>query len=174
MSSKLSRLTVKGRNTRQRIIEAASRMVDVRGVTGTTLEDVRAEAKASSSEIYHYFTDKEALMTAVIDFQQNDGAHENPMFTGFDSLVAVRTWGTLLIDRQRVSNFAGCPITAFGINRALSDSEAGDHAARLFQLCEQRIRDGYRVMQARGSSGQMPMWIGWELGRWLPRSAGWF
>lgn len=65
----LSALTPKGERTRQRVIAAAAQLVLDRGVGATTIEDLRAAAGVSSSQAYHYFTDKDALVRAVIDDQ---------------------------------------------------------------------------------------------------------
>src|ERR1019366_4994 len=42
-------------STRQRIVAAAADLMFERGVAGTTVEDVRAAARVSSSQVYHYF-----------------------------------------------------------------------------------------------------------------------
>ena len=63
------RLTPKGERTRARIVEEAARLIHERGVSGTTLEDVKVAAEVSGSQLYHYFLDKEALVQAVIDYQ---------------------------------------------------------------------------------------------------------
>jgi len=55
-------LTHKGQRTRQRIIGAAAELIFERGVAQTTIEDVRAAADVSSSQLYHYFDDKPALV----------------------------------------------------------------------------------------------------------------
>src|SRR5947209_14435324 len=62
-------LTRKGAQTRQRIVAAAADLILQQGVAGTTLDDVRAETGVSSSQIYHYFADKEALVRAVVDYR---------------------------------------------------------------------------------------------------------
>ena len=62
MTSSSPRLTVKGQRTRQRVVDAASRVVDAQGIAATTC----SEAKVSSSQIYHYFADKQSLILAVI------------------------------------------------------------------------------------------------------------
>ena len=61
------RLTPKGERTRTRIVEAAARLIHERSVAGTTLEDVKAAAEVSGSQLYHYFPDKDNLVQAVID-----------------------------------------------------------------------------------------------------------
>src|SRR2546423_13982042 len=60
--------TRKGEATRARIVAAAAKLMFEQGVAGTTTEDVRAAAGVSSSQLYHYFADKKALVRAVIGF----------------------------------------------------------------------------------------------------------
>jgi TetR/AcrR family transcriptional regulator, transcriptional repressor for nem operon len=56
-------------------------------VSGTTVEDVRAAAGVSSSQVYHYFTDKRALVQAVIEYQtQTIVGGQEPMLAALDSL----------------------------------------------------------------------------------------
>src|SRR5581483_289960 len=72
MSSKSSdrpRLTRKGEATRARIVDAAAALIFQQGVAGTTVEEVRDGAHVSSSQLYHYFEDKPALVRAVIERQ---------------------------------------------------------------------------------------------------------
>ncbi|MGO9956848.1 MAG: TetR/AcrR family transcriptional regulator [Solirubrobacteraceae bacterium] len=59
-------LTRKGQKTRQRIVDAAADLIFQEGVADTTIEDVRAAADVSSSQLYHYFDDKPALVRAVV------------------------------------------------------------------------------------------------------------
>ena len=49
------RLTPKGERTRARIVEEAAVLIHERGVAGTTLDDVKAAAEVSGSQLYHYF-----------------------------------------------------------------------------------------------------------------------
>src|SRR6266576_2281875 len=80
-------LTRKGTQTRQKIVAAAAGLILEQGVAGTTLEEVRAEAGVSSSQIYHYFADKEALVRAVVDYRAQTvvGETHEPMLA-VDSL----------------------------------------------------------------------------------------
>ena len=69
MSSERPRLTRKGAETRARIVDAAAELIFQQGVAGTTIEEVRDRAQVSSSQLYHYFDDKPALVRAVIERQ---------------------------------------------------------------------------------------------------------
>jgi AcrR family transcriptional regulator len=149
MSRKSSRYTAKGEHTRQRILEAADRLIGCRGATRVTLEDVRAEAKVSCSQIYHYFADKQALISAVVDHQDSLSLGGESMLGSFESADAVRSWGRRLVEGQRDSPIAGgCPIATLGAGLMDLDGGTINQIARIFRRCEDGIRAGYRTMHA--------------------------
>ena len=117
------KLTSKGQQTRQRIVAAAAELMVEGGVAGTTMEDMRAAAGVSSSQIYHYFADKEALVRAVIEYQNETivGGQE-PMFARLDTLAGLRAWRDFLVAHQRALNCrGGCPIGSLGSELAETD-----------------------------------------------------
>src|SRR5258708_29349780 len=85
-------LTRKGVQTRHRIVAAAADLILQQGVAGTTLDEVRAEAGVSSSQIYHYFADKEALVRAVVDYRAQTvvGEIHEPMLAAIDGIDGLR------------------------------------------------------------------------------------
>src|SRR5258708_34478567 len=63
------------------------------GVSGTTIEGVRAAAGVSSSQVYPYFKDKKALVEAVIEYQtETIGGGQGPMLAALDTLEGLRAW----------------------------------------------------------------------------------
>ena len=146
------RLTRRGRETRERIVAAAAELIFERGVAETTLEDIRAAAGVSGSQVYHYFEDKQALVRAVIDYQTDavldtQGTHLDHL----DTLPGLRAWRDLLVEHQRsLECRGGCPIGTLGAEVAEIDDAARMAVARGFGRWEARIRDGLRAMHARG------------------------
>ena len=57
-----------GERARTRIVAASAHLIHQRGVAGTTLEDVKAAADVSGSQLYHYLPDKDDLVQAVVDY----------------------------------------------------------------------------------------------------------
>jgi TetR/AcrR family transcriptional regulator, transcriptional repressor for nem operon len=145
-------LTRRGRQTRQRIVAAAAELMFENGVAETTLEDIRAAAGVSGSQVYHYFQDKQALVRAVIDYQTDavldiQGTHLDRL----DTLPGLRAWRDFLVEHQRrLGCRGGCPIGALGAEVAETDAAARLAAARGLRRWEGRIRDGFRAMHARG------------------------
>jgi AcrR family transcriptional regulator len=145
-------LTRRGRETRERIVAAAAELMFENGVAETTLEDIRAAAGVSGSQVYHYFEDKQALVRAVIDHQTDavldiQGTHLDRL----DTMAGLRAWRDFLVDHQRrLGCRGGCPIGALGAEVAETDAAARLAAARGLRRWEGRIREGLRAMHARG------------------------
>ena len=146
------RLTRRGRETQERIVAAASELIFDRGVAETTLEDIRAAAGVSGSQVYHYFADKQALVRAVIDHQADaildtQGTHLDHL----DTVTGLRAWRDLLVEHQRTLECrGGCPLGTLGAELAEIDDAARMAVARGFGRWEGRIRDGLLAMHARG------------------------
>jgi TetR/AcrR family transcriptional regulator, transcriptional repressor for nem operon len=145
-------LTPKGRATRERIVGAAAALMFERGVAGTSLDDVKAAADVSSSQLYHYFNDKGALAIAVIQHQTDAIiAGQQPHLAHLDSIAAFRAWRDALIGiRRELRCRGGCPIGSLASELAESDTRARNALASGFQQWESAIRDGLRAMQTRG------------------------
>jgi TetR/AcrR family transcriptional regulator, transcriptional repressor for nem operon len=146
------RLTRRGQETRQRIVAAAAELIFEQGVAETTLEEIRAAAQVSGSQVYHYFEDKQALVRAVIEYQTDavldvQGEHLDSL----DTVAGLRAWRDFVVDHQRrLQCRGGCPIGALGAEVAETDEDARQAVARAFRRWEARIHDGLRVMHARG------------------------
>jgi len=146
------RLTRKGAETRERIVSAAANLVFEHGVAGTSIEDVKEAAGVSSSQLYHYFGDKQALIHAVIAHQSDAViAAQEPLLGKLDSLDALRAWRdqAVAIERQLQCK-GGCPIGALAGELAEVDPEARADIAAGFARWEGAIGEGIRAMHERG------------------------
>jgi TetR/AcrR family transcriptional regulator, transcriptional repressor for nem operon len=146
------RLTRKGHATRARVVAAAAQAMFERGVDRTSLDDVKAAAGVSSSQLYHYFADKHALVLAVIEHQTEqilDG--QEPLLSRLDSVDALRAWREQLVAIQhRLNCRGGCPIGTIGAELAETDPQARAKVADGFARWEASIRAGLRAMHERG------------------------
>ncbi len=145
-------LTRKGQATRARIVAAAAGLMFGRGVAGTSTEDVCVAAGVSSSQLYHYFDAKQALVRAVIAHQTDAVlAAQQPLLSRLDSFPALRAWRDLIVDLQaRGRCEGGCPIGSLAAELAETDPEARTDLMAGFARWEGAIRDGLAAMRARG------------------------
>jgi TetR/AcrR family transcriptional regulator, transcriptional repressor for nem operon len=146
------KFTAKGLLTRSRIIEAASELVFARGVARTGIEDVQLRAGVSASQLYHYFTDKDDLIRAVIA-HQTDGilAAQQPVLDELDSFEALDRWRDLLVELQEQRDcVGGCPIGSIAAELADNDPRARADLVDSFERWEAPIRAGLARMRERG------------------------
>jgi TetR/AcrR family transcriptional regulator, transcriptional repressor for nem operon len=145
-------LTRRGRETRERILSAAATLMFEHGVAETTLEEIRASAGVSGSQVYHYFADKQALVRAVIEYQTDAilDSQANHL-DALDTISGLRAWRDFIVEHQRqLQCRGGCPIGALGAEVAETDEDARMAVAGGFRRWESRIRDGLHAMQVRG------------------------
>jgi TetR/AcrR family transcriptional regulator, transcriptional repressor for nem operon len=152
------RLTAKGEATRRRIVEAAAQLMYERGITETTLEEVRAAAGVSGSQVYHYFADKQALLLAVIDHQTEQVLDlQTPAIGHLDTIAGLRAWRDLLVENQkRLQCRGGCPLGSIGSQVAENDPAARLAVASGYLRWEAAIRAGLSAMHRRGDLGGNP------------------
>jgi AcrR family transcriptional regulator len=144
------RLTPKGERTRARIVEAAARLIYERGVAGTTLDDVKAAAEVSGSQMYHYFPDKDELVAAVI-------AHQADVIAGrqrqadLGSAEGITAWRDMVIAQARSSEgHGGCPLGSLAGQLAETDPRARALLASGFAQWQAAIGDGLRRLYDAG------------------------
>lgn len=152
------RLTAKGEATRRRIVASAAQLMYERGITETTLEEVRAAAGVSGSQVYHYFADKQALLLAVIDHQTEELLDlQRPALDHLDTIAGLRAWRDLLVDNQkRLQCRGGCPLGSIGGQVAENDPQARLAVASGYLRWEAAIRAGLAAMHRRGDLAGNP------------------
>jgi TetR/AcrR family transcriptional regulator, transcriptional repressor for nem operon len=144
--------TEKGRATRARILEAASRLISERGVNRVSLEDVERAAGVGRSQLYHYFEGRDDLLRAVIDTTTDAVlGSQNGLLHDLDSLDAIDRWfdGLVALQEQRGAR-GGCPIGSLVGQLAERDEETRAALVSGFDRWEQPLIAGLKRMQERG------------------------
>lgn len=151
MDSQVQTLTAKGRATRQRIIEGAAAEIRERGVTATTLDDIRARTQTSKSQLFHYFPDgKDQLLLAVAEQEaQTVLDDQQPYLGALTSWAAWQRWRDAVVDRYRRQG-QHCPLAVLmsEIGRTTPGAQAVTSA--LMRQWHGEIAAGVRHMQLQG------------------------
>ncbi len=144
--------TAKGRATRDRIVDSAVELIFEHGVESTTLDHIGEAAGVGRSQLYHYFTDKAALVRAVIERQTDQIlSSQQPMLGVMDSWEAWARWRNALVEWQRAGRcVGGCPLGSLASELADADEDARVALADGFSRWGQAISEGVRAMQQRG------------------------
>jgi TetR/AcrR family transcriptional regulator, transcriptional repressor for nem operon len=145
-------VTEQGRQTRQRIVAAASDVVAEKGALGASLDDVGARAAASRSQLYHYFDDKTDLLRAVAKATNDtvlDG--QRALFAELDTWAGFQRWADALVElQQQRGGRGGCPIANLVAQIGERDDETRTVLASGFDRWEAHIRAGLATMVSSG------------------------
>ncbi|MFF5208316.1 TetR/AcrR family transcriptional regulator [Streptosporangium sp. NPDC000396] len=145
-------------STRDRIIIAASRLMQRQGYVGTGIKQIAKEAQATLGSVYHFFPDgKEAVAVAAI--KHGDQEFAAILREALDSEqspgAAVEACARQLADSLRESGWIdGCPITAAALETLGTDSEIQQVCAAALRSWEglvydKLLRSGLRTEDAR-------------------------
>ena len=145
-------LTPKGRATRDRIVEAAARLIAVRGVAGTGMDDVRTAAEVSGSQIYHYFESKQDLVRAVITLRADAAIDQDGLSAlgALDSFDALRAWADAAIARQEeTQGEPDCNLSALAGELSTSDEPSREQLSEGFLRWKNTLLEGLSAMRDR-------------------------
>ncbi|HEY3005071.1 MAG TPA: TetR family transcriptional regulator C-terminal domain-containing protein [Kribbellaceae bacterium] len=147
-----ARLTARGAKTRSRIVATAADLMRVRGVGGTTLDDVVLASKASKSQLYRHFEDKPALVRAVIEFVgEQTIAGERERLEKVRTFAGLRRWRDALVARNALQEGRyGCPLGSLANEVSEQDSVARGKLHDLFTAWQELFEDLLRRFQRDG------------------------
>jgi len=146
--------SAKAAATRDQILDAAARLIHLRGYHGTSLDDVLRESGVGKGNFYYYFRSKEDLGFAIIDRVVERFLERtlDPAFVDLtaDPLDQVRAFLDRLLEVQRQRNcVGGCPMG--NLASELSDVHEG-FRQRLADIFERwRVTLATTLERGRGS-----------------------
>ena len=162
------RLTAKGRATRDRIVQVAAELILSDGLSALNMETLRKAASVSGSQLAHYFTDKRALIRAVVARQINVvlDFHRQPKLGALDTFDDFERWIDLNMRYLRRIGYSGTP-TYHALAGQLGKSETATRetlAAGYWQwieLLEQAIKrmKNHRVLVAQADARKLALAI---------------
>jgi AcrR family transcriptional regulator len=105
------RLTAKGRSTRDRIAKVAGELILREGLSTLNMDALRKAASVSGSQLAHYFTDKHALIRAVVVRQIHVvlDFHRQPKLGALNTFDDFERWIDLNMRYLRRIGYSGTP-----------------------------------------------------------------
>jgi TetR/AcrR family transcriptional repressor of nem operon len=145
-------LTARGAATRARIVATAADLIRVRGIGGTTLDDVVSASKVSKSQLYRHFEDKPALVRAVIDHVGDRIiARERGYLENVKTFAGLQRWRDALVERNAVEQGRyGCSLGSLANEFSDQDAVAREKLDELFAAWRQLFADILHRFQRDG------------------------
>jgi TetR/AcrR family transcriptional regulator, transcriptional repressor for nem operon len=104
--------TSKGQRSKSLITETAARLMHEKGIDATSIDDVLAASRTGKSQAYHYFSGKEDLVAAVLEFQFSRVMAAQPVLHD-ETCTDLGRWRQEVLAANESGGFAGCPLGAF-------------------------------------------------------------
>jgi len=143
----------KGDDTRQRIIEKAAALYNIKGISGTSVSDVMDATQLAKGGIYRRFENKEELTLAVFQYLAtrlsnaiNNAIKDQTTATG--RLNALLNFYT---DRLALSPTGGCPLMNFGVEADDTDTSLSEQVGKGISAIQQQIS---RIVQEGIKTGE--------------------
>lgn len=142
--------TARGRATRARIVAAAAELMHLRGVAATSIADVLAASDTGKSQMYHYFSGKDQLIEAVLQYQLDQVLGVQRQFD-VGTWDGIRRWFDAMLGQQEDRAFrGGCPLGSIIAEVGNRDHRLRRVAARAFRRWEDGLASGLRALQESG------------------------
>ena len=147
-----ARLTARGAVTKARIVAEAASLVRERGVSGTSLDAVMTASGTSRSQVYHYFVDKDALISEVIRTQLCLViAAQQPYLRDISSWEALQRWCDQLVTMARATQgIGGCPLGSLVGELADRSDSARLELVQSFAEWQSHLAKGFAAMRDHG------------------------
>lgn len=141
--------TQRGRESRQRIVTAAARLMYERGVMSTSVDDILTASGAGKSQLYHYFSGRDELVDEVLRHQLAVVVGEQHRFQ-LDTWDGIHAWLESTVSGQEARRFLGCPLGSIAGAVVAQDHRLREAAAEAFSRWESVLAKGLRSLQSRG------------------------
>jgi AcrR family transcriptional regulator len=138
--------------TRARLLEAAESLFTHRGYEATAMSDVSREAGVAVGTMYHHFTDKRALLLALIDAWGDALVRRRRSEVGLETVLgddphcAVHAW--LVRSYERLRKRPSLYLVVLSL--AGRDAEVRERYRRIEAAAIERLRTLLEIGQARG------------------------
>ena len=147
--------SAKGAAPRDQILDAASRLISLRGYHSTSLDDVLREGGVGKGNFYYYFRSKEELGFAIID-RLVQGFAERTLEPAFadaeaDPVAQIHDFLDRLLDNQRQRKcIGGCPMGNLASELSDVHEEFRKRLAGIFLRWRARLTEALERGQAIG------------------------
>ena len=101
---------------KERIVQVAADLIHVRGVAGTSIDEILEASETGKSQFYHYFENKNSLVHEVLDYQfKRYIAAQKPFIEELTTWKGIRSWLDELVSQYEERNLlGGCPVGSLG------------------------------------------------------------
>jgi len=134
------------------MLRTAAELIHVRGVHGTSVDDVLDASGTGKSQFYRYFGSKDELVREVVRYQMEEWLKRvGALLARLDTWSGFEEWFDRMVAFQGRRGFVGgCPIGSVAAEMADSNEPLRQDLAEIFHIRERYVANGLAAMKERG------------------------
>jgi AcrR family transcriptional regulator len=134
------------------MLRAAADLIHLRGVHGTSVDDVLEASGTGKSQFYRYFGSKDELVREVVHHQMEEWLKRvGALLARLDTWSGFEEWFDRMVALQASRGFAGgCPIGSVAAEMADSNEPLRRDLSEIFQVRMRYVANGLAAMKERG------------------------
>ncbi len=135
------------------MLRAAAELMHVRGVHGTSLDDILTASETGKSQFHRYFRTKDELVRAVLRRQAEEWRRGlGDILERLDTWQGIEEWFGRILKRQTKQGFiGGCPVGTLAAEMADSDEALRVLLAKELRARRRYVAKGLSAMKKRGA-----------------------
>lgn len=146
-------MTVKGKISRERIIEAANRLVYTKGFNQTSVSDVADAVGITKGNLHYHFKSKEELLEAIIDFRKTQIREMleqwNEEFP--DAKAKLKRFVQMLLNEEKDIIRYGCPMGSLNSELGKFQSALQASSKEMFDLFQNWLETVFKQLDNKKS-----------------------
>jgi TetR/AcrR family transcriptional regulator, transcriptional repressor for nem operon len=145
--------TRRGQASRERLVEAAVASVVDHGVKQLRVDEVLNAAGSSKSQMYHYFSDRDALIDAAVERRCEEFL--DLLGHAFASVASLETLGAVLegFVSEYAEHLSGCPVGTLASELTAGPEPARQTTVEAFGVWEDHLTAALHRIQEAGDLG---------------------
>lgn len=150
---------MKGKITREHIVESADRLFYQRGYEHTSFADIADFVQISKGNFYYHFKSKDEILTAVIQMRLKNTQNmlERWEIEGEQPEERIKSFIHILIANQADIQMYGCPVGTLCAELAKLNHASQAEATELFTLFRHWLRRQFELIGREADADELAM-----------------
>lgn len=149
-------MTVKGKISRERIVEAANRLIYTKGFNQTSVSDVAAAVGITKGNLHYHFKSKEELLEAIIQYRKTLITELLKQWDEefLDARAKLKRFVQMLLNEEKDIVRYGCPMGSLNSELGKFQSSLQSNSKEMFDLFQDWLEEVFKQLDNKKSKAR--------------------
>lgn len=149
-------MTVKGKISRERIVEAANRLIYTKGFNKTSVSDVADVVGITKGNLHYHFKSKEELLEAIIQYRKTLITELLKQWDNefSDARAKLKRFVQMLLNEEKDIVRYGCPMGSLNSELGKFQSSLQSSSKEMFDLFQNWLEEAFKQLDSKKSKAR--------------------